>query len=123
MILQGILLQMLAAQTPGIWQSQLASLAKMNSEQTGDNNSTGMDAISLQKALLQQQQAFQLQLQNILMLQSSGLNSALNLSNSNPMMSLDMTKQALKARSRSPSPALKEEMEENKEENAEEGNL
>ena len=107
-------MQMLAAQTPGIWQSQLASLAKMNSEQTGDNNSTGMDAISLQKALLQQQQAFQLQLQNILMLQSSGLNSALNLSNSNPMMSLDMTKQALKARSRSPSPALKEEMEENK---------
>ena len=32
------------------------------------DSSGGLDAVSLQKALLQQQQAFQLQLQNILML-------------------------------------------------------
>ena len=108
------LFQMLAVQTPGLWQSQLASLAaKMNSEQSNDN-SAGMDAISLQKALLQQQQAFQLQLQNILMLQQSGLNSALNLSSSNPLISMELNKQQLKAASRSPSPALKEEVEENK---------
>ena len=108
--------QMLAVQTPGLWQSQLASLAaKMNTEQSNDS-SAGMDAISLQKALLQQQQAFQLQLQNILMLQQSGLNSALNLSNSNPLISMELNKQQLKAAaSRSPSPAaLKEEVEENK---------
>ena len=111
--------QMLAAQTPGLWQSQLASLAaKMNSDQSQENSSAGaaggMDAVALQKVLLQQQQAFQLQLQNILMLQHSGLNTALNLSSSNPLLSLDLTKAPNKIRSRSPSPALKEEVEENK---------
>ena len=101
---------MLAAQTPGLWQSQLASLAaKMNSEQAADN-SAGMDAVALQKALLQQQQAFQLQLQNILMLQQSGLNTALNLSSSGPLLSLDLAKHPLVGmRPRSPSPSLKEE--------------
>ena len=101
---------MLAAQTPGLWQSQLASLAaKMNSEPTADS-SAGMDAVALQKALLQQQQAFQLQLQNILMLQQSGLNTALNLSSSGPLLSLDLAKHPLAGmRPRSPSPALKEE--------------
>ena len=105
---------MLAAQTPGLWQSQLASLAaKMNSEQAADN-SAGMDAVALQKALLQQQQAFQLQLQNLLMLQQTGLNSALNLSSSSPLLSLDLSKSPVKTRSRSPSPNLKEEVDENK---------
>ena len=101
---------MLAAQTPGLWQSQLASLAaKMNSEQAADS-SAGMDAVALQKALLQQQQAFQLQLQNILMLQQSGLNTALNLSSSGPLLSLDLAKHPLVGmRPRSPSPSLKEE--------------
>ena len=66
-----------------------------------------MDAVALQKALLQQQQAFQLQLQNILMLQQSGLNTALNLSSSGPLLSLELAKQ--RPTTRSPSPALKEE--------------
>ena len=106
---------MLAAQTPGLWQSQLASLAaKMNSEQAAADSSAGMDAVALQKALLQQQQAFQLQLQNILMLQQSGLNSALNLSSTNPLLSLDLSKGPLKTRSRSPSPNLKEEVDDTK---------
>ena len=107
-------LQMLAAQTPGLWQSQLASLAaKMNSEQAAETNAS-LDAVSLQKALIQQQQAFQLQIQNFLMLQQSGLNTALNLSSSNPLLSVDLSKTSLKApgRSRSPSPAVKEESEE-----------
>ena len=98
---------MLAAQTPGLWQSQLAPLAaKMNSEETGE--------ISLQKALIQQQQAFQLQIQNFLMLQQSGLNTALNLSSSNPLLSVDLSKTSLKApgRSRTPSPSVKDEGEE-----------
>ena len=106
--------QMLAAQTPGLWQSQLASLAaKMNSEQSAETNAS-LDAVSLQKALIQQQQAFQLQIQNFLMLQQSGLNTALNLSSSNPLLSVDMSKTSLKApgRSRSPSPAVKDESEE-----------
>ena len=39
---------MLAAQTPGLWQSQLASLAaKMNSEQAAADSSAGMDAVAL----------------------------------------------------------------------------
>lgn len=113
---------MLAAQTPGLWQSQLASLAaKMNTEQSSnmDNGGNagsvgGMDAVALQKMLLQQQQAFQMQLQNILMIQHSGLNSALNLSSSNPLLSLDLSKNPSKIRSRSPSPGLREEVEENK---------
>ena len=107
---------MLAAQTPGLWQSQLASLAaKMNSEQAPDSCSgPGMDAVTLQKALLQQQQAFQLQLQNLLMLQQTGLNSALNLSSSSPLLSLDLSKSPVKTRSRSPSPNLKEEVDETK---------
>ena len=107
---------MLAAQTPGLWQSQLASLAaKMNSDQATDScSSPGMDAVTLQKALMQQQQAFQLQLQNILMLQQSGLNSALNLSSTNPLLSLDLSKSAIKTRSRSPSPNLKEEVDDTK---------
>ena len=103
---------MLAVQTPGLWQSQLASLAaKMNSEPTAD--SASLDAVTLQKALIHQQQAFQLQLQNFLMLQQSGLNTALNLSNSNPMLSLDFSRQE-KSRSRSPSPTAKEDSEESK---------
>ena len=105
---------MLAAQTPGLWQSQLASLAaKMNSEQSAETNAS-LDAVSLQKALIQQQQAFQLQIQNFLMLQQSGLNTALNLSSSNPLLSVDLSKTSLKApgRSRSPSPAVKDESEE-----------
>ena len=105
---------MLAAQTPGLWQSQLASLAaKMNSEQAAESNAS-LDAVSLQKALIQQQQAFQLQIQNFLMLQQSGLNTALNLSSSNPLLSVDLSKTSLKApgRSRSPSPAVKDESEE-----------
>lgn len=103
---------MLAVQTPGLWQSQLASLAaKMNSEPTAD--SASLDAVTLQKALIHQQQAFQLQLQNFLMLQQSGLNTALNLSNSNPMLSLDFSRQE-KCRSRSPSPTAKEDSEESK---------
>ena len=103
---------MLAAQTPGLWQSQLASLAaKMNSDQSPDSCAgPGMDAVTLQKALLQQQQAFQLQLQNILMLQQSGLNSALNLSSTNLLLSLDLSKGPLKTQSQSPSPNLKEEV-------------
>ena len=107
-------LQMLAAQTPGLWQSQLASLAaKMNSEQAAETNAS-LDAVSLQKALIQQQQAFQLQIQNFLMLQQSGLNTALNLSSSNPLLSVDLSKTSLKApgRSRTPSPAVKDESEE-----------
>ena len=105
---------MLAVQTPGLWQSQLASLAaKMNSEQAAETNAS-LDAVSLQKALIQQQQAFQLQIQNFLMLQQSGLNTALNLSSSNPLLSVDLSKTSLKApgRSRSPSPAVKDESEE-----------
>ena len=104
---------MLAAQTPGLWQSQLASLAaKMNSDQSPDSCAgPGMDTVTLQKALLQQQQ---LQLQNILMLQQSGLNSALNLSSTNPLLSLDLSKGPLKTRSRSPSPNLKEEVDDTK---------
>ena len=100
---------MLAAQTPGLWQSQLASLAaKMNSDQSPDSCAgPGMDTVTLQKALLQQQQ---LQLQNILMLQQSGLNSALNLSSTNPLLSLDLSKGPLKTQSQSPSPNLKEEV-------------
>ena len=107
---------MIAAQTPGLWQSQLASFAvKMSSDQSPDNCAgPGMDAVTLQKALLQQQQAFQLQLQNILMLQQSGLNSALNLSSTNPLLSLDLSKGPLKTRSRSPSPNLKEEVDDTK---------
>ena len=103
---------MLAAQTPGLRQSQLASLAaKMNSDQSPDNFAgPGMDTVTLQKALLQQQLAFQLQLQNILMLQQSGLNSALNLFRTNPLLSLDMSKGPLKTQSQSPSPNLKEEV-------------
>ena len=107
-------LQMLAAQTPGLWQSQLASLAaKMNSEQAAETNAS-LDAVSLQKALIQQQQAFQLQIQNFLMLQQSGLNTALNLSSSNPLLSVDLSKTSLKApgRSRTPSPSVKDEGEE-----------
>ena len=102
---------MLAAQTPGLWQSQLASLAvKMSSDQSQDNCAgPGMDAVTLQKALLQQ-----LQLQNILMLQQSGLNSALNLFRTNPLLSLDMSKGPLKTQSRSPSPNLKEEVDDTK---------
>ena len=94
----------------------------MNSDQSSnmDNGSNAgggggpMDAVALQKMLLQQQQAFQMQLQNILMLQHSGLNSAINLSSSNPLLSLDLSKNPNKIRSRSPSPGLKEEVEENK---------
>ena len=107
-------LQMLAAQTPGLWQSQLASLAaKMNADQAAETNAS-LDAVSLQKALIQQQQAFQLQIQNFLMLQQSGLNTALNLSSSNPLLSVDLSKTSLKApgRSRTPSPAVKDESEE-----------
>ena len=91
---------MLAAQTPGLWQSQLASLAvKMNSDQSQDNCAgPGMDAVTLQKALLQQ-----LQLQNILMLQQSCLNSALIFSSTNPLLSLDMSKDQLKTESQSSS--------------------
>ena len=104
---------MFAAQTPGIWQSQLASLAaKMNSEPPHDGAS--LDAVTLQKALIHQQQAFQLQLQNFLMLQQSGIGSALNLSNPNPLLSLDLSKTSVKDRSRSPSPIFKEESEESK---------
>ena len=104
---------MLAAQTPGLWQTQLASLAaKMNSDQSPDNCAgPGMDAVTLQKALLQQQQ---LQLQNILMLQQSCLNSALIFSSTNPLLSLDLSKGPLKTRSRSPSPNLKEEVDDTK---------
>ena len=100
---------MLAAQTPGLWQTQLASLAvKMSSDQSPDSCAgPGMDTVTLQKALLQQQQ---LQLQNILMLQQSGLNSALNLSSTNPLLSLDLGKGPLKTQSQSPSPNLKEEV-------------
>ena len=107
---------MLAAQTLGLWQSQLASLAvKMSSDQSQDNCAgPGMDAVTLQKALLQQQQAFQLQLQNILMLQQSGLNSALNLSSTNPLLSLDLSKGPLKTQSQSPSPNLKLEVDDTK---------
>ena len=98
---------MLAAQTPGLWQSQLASLAvKMSSDQSQDNCAgPGMDAVTLQKALLQQ-----LQLQNILMLQQSCLNSALNLSSTNPLLSLDLSKSSLKTQSQSASPNLKGEV-------------
>ena len=36
--------QMLAAQTPGLWQSQLASLAaKMNQEQSGESSGSPLD--------------------------------------------------------------------------------
>ena len=103
---------MLAAQSPGLWQSQLASLAaKMNQEQSGESSGSPLDPVSLQKALIQQQQAFQLQIQNFLMLQQSGLNTALNLSSSNPLLSVDLSKSSLKTpgRSRSPSPSVKDE--------------
>ena len=104
---------MFTAQTPGLWQSQLASLAaKMNPDPPSENAS--LDAITFQKALLQQQQAFQLQLQNFLMLQQSGLSSALNLSNTNPLLSMDLSKSRLKDRSRSPSPVFKTEPEDSK---------
>ena len=104
---------MLAAQTPGLWQSQLASLAvKMSSDQSQDNCAgPGMDAVTLQKALLQQQQ---LQLQNILMLQQSCLNSALIFSSTNPLLSLDMSKGQLKTESQSSSSNLKEEVDDTK---------
>ena len=102
---------MLAAQTPGLWQSQLASLAvKMSSDQSQDNCAgPGMDAVTLQKALLQQ-----LQLQNILMLQQSCLNSALIFSSINPLLSLDMSKGQLKTKSQSSSSNLKEEVDDTK---------
>lgn len=106
--------QMFAAQSPGLWQSQLATLAaKMNQDPSGEGNSASLDAVSLQKALIQQQQAFQLQIQNFLMLQQSGLNTALNLSSSNPLLSVDLSKNSLKSpgRSRTPSPSLKDETE------------
>jgi len=110
---QMTLSQMFTAQTPGLWQSQLASLAaKMNPDPPSENAS--LDAITFQKALLQQQQAFQLQLQNFLMLQQSGLSSALNLSNTNPLLSMDLSKSRLKDRSRSPSPVFKTEPEDSK---------
>ena len=104
---------MFAAQTPGLWQSQLASLAaKMNPDPPSDNGS--LDAVTFQKALIHQQQAFQLQIQNFLMLQQSGLSTALNLSNTNPLLSLDLSKTSAKDRSRSPSPVFKDESEESK---------
>jgi len=102
--------QLMAAQAPGLWQSQLANAAARIEPPSppAQGGFSSLDVTAIQRALRQQQQTIQQQLQNFLLLHQSGLSGALK----HPLMFPGLIGGKSPPREGSPSPRPDQDLEE-----------